>query len=138
MIPASEWRKWLLQHLIGEGVNNVIPAEQIRKKSGRHYDINLDHALRTLKDDGIIMSLDSNREKRFVVNYDKLDEAQEIINSETESKEYRHQNNLIQPFMPEPEGYVYWFDNKNDRKYKKQNIYNIYFKKTDKMNFAAN
>jgi hypothetical protein len=137
LISASEWRKWFLQHLIGEGVNNVITEEQILREAGRHYDINLDHALRSLKDEGIVMSLDSNREKRFVVNYDKLDEAQEIINSETESRENRHQNPLIQPFMPEPDGYAYWFDNKNDRKFEKQNIYNIYFKKTDKMNFAA-
>ena len=81
MASVSQWRKWLLQQLIGEGVHNALLEESIRKEVGRHYDANLDIALRLLMDDGIIMSLESNRQKKYVVNYDRLDDAQEIINS---------------------------------------------------------
>lgn len=134
MVSTSEWRKWLLQQLIGEGVHNVIFEEQIHEEAGRHYDTNLDLALRSLKDEGIVMLLESNRKKKYVVNYDKLDEAQKIINSEPRGD---IENILVQPYIHEPEGYVFWFDNKENRKFKKQNTYNIYFKKTDKMSFAA-
>ncbi|HZA08314.1 MAG TPA: hypothetical protein VE619_11475, partial [Nitrososphaeraceae archaeon] len=44
---------------------------------------------------------------------------------------------LVQPYIREPEGYVFWFDNKEARTFRKQSIYNIYFKNTDKLNFAA-
>jgi hypothetical protein len=134
MTSTSEWRKWLLQQLIGEGVHKVVLEDQIHEEAGRHYDTNLDLALRSLRDEGIIMSLESDRKKKYVVNYDKLDEAQQIINSEPREDT---ENILVQPYIHEPEGYVYWFDNKENRKFKKQNIYNIYFKKTDRMAFAA-
>jgi hypothetical protein len=65
MTSTSEWRKWLLQHLIGEGVHNVILEEQIHEEAGRHYDTNLDLALRSLRDEGIVMSLESNRKKNM-------------------------------------------------------------------------
>ena len=55
MASVSQWRKWLLQQLIGEGVHNALLEESIRKEVGRHYDANLDIALRLLMDDGIIM-----------------------------------------------------------------------------------
>jgi hypothetical protein len=135
MITISEWRKWLLQQLIGYGIHNIMLEEHIFQQAGRHYDTNLDLALKSLMDEGIVMSLESNREKKYVVNFDKLGEAQKIINSEP--REESNENIIIQPFMPEPDGYVYWFDNKENRKFKKQSIYRIYFKKTDDMNFAA-
>ena len=136
MASLSQWRKWLLQQLIGEGVHNALLEESIRKEVGRHYDANLDIALRLLMDDGIIMSLESNRQKKYVVNYDKLDDAQEIINSRLRDNG-NDENILIQEYMPEPEGYMYWFNNTGNRQFRKQNIYNIYLKKTDNMDFAA-
>lgn len=134
MTSTGEWRKWLLQQLIGEGVHNVVLEEQLYQEAGRHYDTNLDLALRSLRDEGIIVSLESGREKKYLVNFDKLYDAQQIINSESKED---NENTLVQPYIPEPEGYTFWFDNKDKRKFKKQNIYNIYIKKTDNMNFAA-
>jgi len=131
---TDEWRKWLLQQLIGEGVHSVMLEEQIHQEAGRHYDTNLDLALRSLRDEGIIVSLESSHEKKYLVNFDKLYEAQQIINSESKKDS---DSTLVQPYIPEPEGYTFWFDNKDNRKFKKQNIYNIYLKTTDKMNFAA-
>jgi hypothetical protein len=136
LASVLEWRKWLLQQLIGEGVHNALLEESIRKEAGRHYDANLDIALKLLMDDGIIMSLESNREKKYVVNYDKLDDAQEIINSRLREDD-DIENVIIQEYMPEPEGYMYWFNNTGNRQFRKQNIYNIYLKKTDNMDFAA-
>jgi hypothetical protein len=132
---TAEWRKWLLHQLIGEGIHHVMLEEQIRQEAGRHYDTNLDLALRSLKNDGVIMSLESKHEKKYIVNYDKLDEAQRIINSQL--KESEDENILVQPYIPEPDGYTFWFDNKETRKFKKQNIYNIYVKKTDRFSFSA-
>jgi hypothetical protein len=86
-------------------------------------------------DEGIIMSLESKREKKYVVNFDKLEEAQKIINSESSWE--NQVTTIIQPYMPEPEGYIYWFENKENRKFKRQSIYRVYFKKTDQVNFAA-
>ena len=136
MASVSEWRKWILQQLIGEGVHNALLEESISKEAGRHCDANLDIALRLLMDDGIIMSLESNSEIKYVVNYDKLDDAQEIINSRLR-QDIDNENVLIQDYMPEPEGYMYWFNNTGNRQFRKQNIYNIYLKKTDNMDFAA-
>ena len=133
MNSTTEWRRWFLQQLIGQGIYNVMSQERIYQEVGRHYDTNLDLALRSLVDEGIVMSLESNREKKYVVNFEKLDEAQQIINSESGVDT----ENVVQPYMSEPEGYVYWFDNNENRKFKNQSIYRIYFKKTDKMNFAA-
>lgn len=135
MTSTAEWRKWLLHQLIGEGIHHAMLEEQIRQEAGRHYDTNLDLALRSLKNDGVIMSLESKHEKKYIVNYDKLDEAQRIINSQL--KESEDENILVQPYIPEPDGYTFWFDNKEARKFKKQNIYNIYVKKTDRFSFSA-
>ena len=136
MLSTAEWRKWLLQQLIGEGVHHVMLDEQIRMEAGRHYDTNFDLALRSLKDEGIIMLLESKQQRKYVVNYDKLDQAHSIINSDPKEGD-EHQNVLVQPYVHEPEGYVFWFDNRETRRLRKQSVYNIYFKNTDKLNFAA-
>ena len=44
---------------------------------------------------------------------------------------------LFNLFYPDPSGYIYWFDNEEYRKFKNQTVYRIYFKETDRMNFAA-
>lgn len=133
MPSISEWRTWILQQLISDGIHNVMLEERLRNEAGRHYDEKFDLAMKSLMDEGIIMSLESKREKKYVVNFDKLDDAQKIINSETVYKS----PTIVQPYIAEPEGYVYWFENKEDRKFKKQSIYRVYFKKTDQMDFAA-
>jgi hypothetical protein len=130
---VGEWRRWTLRQLIGSGVHNVLSENQIHLEAGRHYDANLEHAIRSLMNKGIIMSLESNQERRYVVNFDKLDQAQFIINSRSDQ-----QTEVIQPFMAEPEGYLYWFDNaQNERNFRGQNTYRFYVKKTDNLNFAV-
>lgn len=133
MPSISEWRIWILQQLISEGLHNILLEGRLREEAGRHYDTRFDLALTSLMDEGIIMSLESKREKKYVVNFDKLDEAQKIINSETSYES----PTIIQPYIAEPEGYIYWFENKETRKFKKQSTYRVYFKKTDQMDFAA-
>src|ERR671911_2503413 len=133
MPSISEWRKWILQQLISKEIHSVMLEGSLRQEAGRHYDTKFDSALTSLMDEGIIMSLESKRQKKYVVNFDKLDEAQKMINSETSYES----PTIIQPYIAEPEGYIYWFENKENRKFKKQSIYRIYFKKTDQMDFAA-
>jgi hypothetical protein len=133
MPSISEWRVWILLQLISEGLHNILLEGRLREEAGRHYDTRFDLALTSLMDEGIIMSLESKREKKYVVNFDKLDEAQKIINSETSYES----PTIIQPYIAEPEGYIYWFENKETRKFKKQSTYRVYFKKTDQMDFAA-
>jgi hypothetical protein len=133
MPSISEWRIWILQQLISEGVHNILLEGRLHEEAGRHYDTRFDLALTSLMDEGIIMSLESKREKKYVVNFDKLDEAQKIINSEASYEP----PTVIQPYIAEPEGYIYWFENKETRKFKKQSTYRVYFKKTDQMDFAA-
>lgn len=133
MPSISEWRIWILQQLISGGVHNILLEARLHEEAGRHYDTRFDLALTSLMDEGIIMSLESKREKKYVVNFDKLDEAQKIINSETAYEP----PTIIQPYISEPEGYIYWFENKETRKFKKQSTYRVYFKKTDQMDFAA-
>jgi hypothetical protein len=133
MPSISEWRIWILLQLISEGLHNILLEGRLREEAGRHYDTRFDLALTSLMDEGIIMSLESKREKKYVVNFDKLDEAQKIINSETSYESPA----IIQPYIAEPEGYIYWFENKETRKFKKQSTYRVYFKKTDQMDFAA-
>jgi hypothetical protein len=133
MPSISEWRIWILQQLISEGVHNIVLEARLHEEAGRHYDTRFDLALTSLMDEGIIMSLESKREKKYIVNFDKLDEAQKIINSETGYE----LPTIIQPYIAEPEGYIYWFENKETRKFKKQSTYRVYFKKTDQMDFAA-
>jgi hypothetical protein len=84
-------------------------------------------------DRGIIMSLESNHVRRYVVNFDKLELAQQMMNSETDQEP-----EIIQPYMAEPDGYVYWFDNtETERNFRGQNIYRFYVKNTDSLNFAV-
>ena len=135
MPSISEWRRWILQQLISKEIHSVMLEGSLRQEAGRHYDTKFDLALTSLMDEGIIMSLESKRQKKYVVNFDKLDEAQKMINSETN---WANQfPTIIQPYIAEPEGYIYWFENKEDRKFKKQSIYRVYFKKTDQKDFAA-
>jgi len=133
MPSISEWRVWILRQLISDGIYNVMLEERLRHEAGRHYDTKFDLAMTSLMDEGIIMSLESKREKKYVVNFDKLDEAQKMINLETIYKS----PTIVQPYIAEPEGYIYWFENNEGRKFKKQSIYRVYFKKTDQMDFAA-
>src|ERR671932_674300 len=95
MLSTVEWRRWLLQQLIGEGVHNVMLDEQIRMEAGRHYDTNFDLALRSLKDEGIIMLLESKQQKKYVVNYDKLDQAHKIINSDAKEDDSEKKVSII-------------------------------------------
>ena len=134
LISILGWRKWILEQLIGSGVHNTLLDEQLRQLAGSHYDSNLESAMTSLIDEGIIMSLESQRKKKYTVNFDKLQLAQELINSPADIIE---KDSIIQPYMPEPEGYIYWFDNTENRKFKNQSTYRIFFKKTDKMSFAA-
>ncbi|MDX1372869.1 MAG: hypothetical protein R3321_10385, partial [Nitrososphaeraceae archaeon] len=153
MLKVDGWKKWFLYQLIGEGVHNAVYHDQILREIGNNYDINLDRALQELIDDGIIMLIESRRKKKYIVNFDRLEDAQKIINIiEVDNRSrgkinYDHNNvnyinlennrNYIQPYLSEPEGYIYWFDNEENRKFKKQSVYRIYVKETDKMNFAA-
>ena len=133
MKSIEEWRKWTLRQLIGNGIHNVLSENQIHLEAGRHHDMNLEYAIRSLMDKGIIMSLESRHERRYVVNFDKLDLAQQMINSPL-----GQEPEIIQPYMAEPDGYVYWFDNTEDeRNFRGQNIYRFYVKKTDNLNFAV-
>ena len=80
------------------------------------------------------MVLESHRQKKYLVNFDMIEVAQNIINSQSKLNRIK----VIQPFMPEPEGFIYWFDNnQEERKYRRQNIYRFYTSKTDRMEFAA-
>ncbi len=66
MLSVEEWKRWFLYQLIGEGVHNAIYHEQILKELGKHYDINLDRALRDLIDDGIIMLIESKKKRSIL------------------------------------------------------------------------
>lgn len=154
MLSVEEWKRWFLYQLIGEGLHNAIYHEQILKELGKHYDSNLERALRDLIDDGIIMLIESKKKKKYIVNFESLSEAQMIMNVDKylfqkgkSTKIHDHNNvnyldpgnkkKIIQPYLPDPSGYIYWFDNEEFRKFKNQTIYRIYFKETDRMNFAA-
>jgi hypothetical protein len=134
MLAIQEWKKWILRQLICEGVHRSIPEIRLFREAGRHYDPNFQSALRSLIDEGIIMVLESHRQKKYLVNFEMVDVAQGIANSNSKLGQIK----VIQPFMPEPEGFVYWFDNsQEERKYRRRNIYRFYTSKTDKMEFAA-
>ncbi|HEU4482584.1 MAG TPA: hypothetical protein VFR65_05980 [Nitrososphaeraceae archaeon] len=153
MPSVQEWKRWFLYQLIGEGVHNAIYHEHIVRELGKYYDSNLDRALRDLIDDGLIMLIESRKNKKYIVNFESLAEAQMIMSLDKNTKVQKnnkiHDHNnvnymtstnekrFVQPYLPEPSGYVYWFDNEENRKFKKQSVYRIYFKETDKTNFAA-
>ena len=134
MLAIQEWQKWVLRQLICEGIHRSIPESQLFREAGRHYDPNFRVALRSLIDEGIIMVLESHRQKKYLVNFEMIEVAQDMVNSNSKLNRFK----AIQPFMPEPEGFVYWFENnQEERKYRRQNIYRFYTSKTDKMEFAA-
>jgi hypothetical protein len=134
MLVIQEWQKWILKQLICEGIHRSISESQLFREAGRHYEPNFQSALRSLIDEGIVMVLESHRLKKYLVNFDMIDVAQSIINSQSRLNRIK----VIQPFMAEPEGFIYWFDNNHeDRKYRRQNIYRFYTSKTDRMEFAA-
>lgn len=85
--------------------------------------------------------------KKFIVNYEKLDEAHRILNDNRNWKlnkpsdennnngKWNSIPNNINQYFAEPEGYSFWFN--IDEKRKKGSIYNIYYKKTDNLEFSA-
>ena len=139
MTSISEWKRWILYNLIGEGIHNVLYEDQIKKLSGRHYENNLTIALNMLVDNGILLKLETNKRKKFIVNYERLNDAQKILNDNrnwTYSKENKGENKGINQYFSEPEGYNFWF-NIEENPRKKKSIYNLYYKKTDDLDFSA-
>ena len=146
MVSISDWKKWIIYNLIGEGIHNVLFEDQIRKLSGRHFEENLTLALNNLVDNGLLLKLETNKKRKFIVNYEKLIDAQKILNDsrnwklskisgfEDEKRQYDSSN--INQFYAEPEGYSFWF-NLEESPRKKRSVYNIYHRKTDDLEFAA-
>jgi hypothetical protein len=134
MTSIEEWRKWIIRQLIGNGPFNVMLEQHIRARAGKYFDTNLDVALNSLVDDGILTYLESNGEARYTVNFDKLDEVRAIMNSEPATVS---EASVIQPFMAEPDGYTFWFENSDYRSFRKQNTYRMYKKANDSHDFAA-
>ena len=111
MLSVEEWKRWFLYQLIGEGVHNAIYHEQILKELGKHYDINLDRALRDLIDDGIIMLIESKKKKKYIVNFESLSEAQTIISIEKNTKIRKDKAKKIHDH-----DYVNYMDSVNEKK----------------------
>ncbi|HEY6534860.1 MAG TPA: hypothetical protein VIY08_03505 [Candidatus Nitrosocosmicus sp.] len=139
MTSISEWKRWILYNLIGEGTHNVLFEDQIKKLSGRHYENNLVIALNALVDSGILLKLETNKRKKFIVNYERLNDAQKVLN-DTRNWVYNKQNennNNVNQYFSEPEGYSFWFNIEEQQPRKKKSIYNLYYKKTDNLEFSA-
>lgn len=146
MVSISDWKKWIIYNLIGEGVHNVLFEDQIRKLSGRHFEENLIFALNNLVDNGLLLKLETNKKRKFIVNYEKLIDAQKILNdnrnwklskiSGIEDEKGQYNSNNINQFYAEPEGYSFWF-NLEENPRKRRSVYNIYHRKTDDLEFAA-
>ncbi|WP_148686202.1 hypothetical protein [Candidatus Nitrosocosmicus hydrocola] len=146
MTPISNWKRWIIYNLIGEGVHNVLFDDQLKKLCGNNYDGNFEIALNSLVDGGILLRLETHRRKKFIVNYDRLIEAKKILNdnrnwklnrdAEQTNRQGHGTSDDIHRFYSEPEGYSFWF-NLEENPRKKRSIYNIYRKKTDDLEFAA-
>lgn len=139
MTSISEWKRWILYNLIGEGIHNVLFEDQIKKLSGRHYENNLAIALNILVDSGILLKLETNKRKKFIVNYERLNDAQKILNDNrnwTYNKHNDKENKSVNQYFAEPEGYNFWFNIEENPRQKKS-IYNLYYKKTDDLDFSA-
>lgn len=136
----TEWKRWILYNLIGEGVHNVLFEDQIKKLSGRHYENNLTIALNMLVDSGLLLRLETNKRKKFIVNYERLNDAQIILNdsrSWTYDNKVKKEPSNINQYFSEPEGYTFWFNIEESPQRKRRSIYNLYYKKTDDLDFAA-
>jgi hypothetical protein len=139
LTSIPEWKRWILYNLIGEGIHTVLFEDQIKKLSGRHYENNLTVALNVLVDIGILLKLETNKRKKFIVNYERLNDAQKILNDNRNwiyGKENEKDNKNINQYFSEPEGYNFWF-NIEEPPRKKKSIYNLYYKKTDNLDFSA-
>lgn len=138
MTSIPDWKRWVLYNLIGEGIHNILFDDQIKKLAGNNYEQNLIIALNSLIDSGILLKLETNKRKKYIVNYDRLNDAQKILNDtrnwKLNNKEDTSKN--VNQYFAEPEGYVFWF-NIDEKSRKKGSIYNIYHKKTDDLDFAA-
>ncbi|MBA3978672.1 MAG: hypothetical protein H0X50_10875 [Nitrosopumilus sp.] len=140
MTSISEWKRWILYNLIGEGIHNVLFEDQIKKLSGRHYENNLTIALNILVDSGILLKLETNKRKKFIVNYERLSDAQKILNDNrnwTYNKDNEKENKNVNQYFSEPEGYSFWFNIEEKNPRNRKSIYNLYCKKTDDLDFSA-
>lgn len=140
MTSIPEWKRWLLYNLIGEGIHNVLFEDQIKKLSGRHYENNLTIALNILVDNGILLKLETNKRKKFIVNYERLNDAQKILNDNRNwnyNRDNEKDDNNINKYFSEPEGCNFWFNIEEQHPRTKRSIYNLYFKKTDNLDFTA-
>ncbi len=120
------WEQWIIRQLVSDGITNVLSEEELRTRVGSHYEINMDHALKSLMDKSIITQMHTGNVKRYVVNIDKLDNAQSIA----KKKIPKEKLDVAQQYVGEPKGYNYWFEPEKRRAFRKQSRYTI-FRKSD-------
>ena len=56
------------------------------------------------------------------VKPERLNDAQQEMNAEKIGEDA---DTIVQPFVPEPKGFKFWFEAPEARKFRKQSIYNI-------------
>lgn len=134
MLSVPEWEQWIIRLLVSGGIFNILREGTIKEQAGRHYDINLDYALKSLMDKGIITQLQSERDRRYMLNSDKLDDAQKIVRREIPKEE---KVQTAQPYIPEPDGFEYWFDPEERRTFRKQSSYRLFRKKNGEKDYAG-
>jgi hypothetical protein len=133
-VSVPEWEQWIVRLLISGGILNVLREETIKEHAGRHYDINMDYAFKSLMDKGIITQLQSERDRRYMLNWEKLDEAHDIMRKEVPKEEATQ---AAQPYIPEPEGYAFWFDPEERRTFRKQSMYRLFRKKDGSRDYVG-
>jgi hypothetical protein len=134
MTSIPEWRKWIIRLMTARGVNEYINYQDIVKIAAGYYDVNLERALTLLVDDGITICYESQGEVKYILDHRHLDLAKIEMNSDTISSS---QSGVIQPFIPDPKGYVFRFEIPDRGALRKQCTYHIFTKIGDQQNYAA-
>lgn len=139
MASIEWWMTWIVQQLFSEGVYNYVLEETLRGKAGHHIDANFDIALQRLMDEGVVQLLESEGKRHYGVPIviDKLKRARQIAN-DTPTINTPVEPKIVQDYLPDPEGFEYWFSPPDDRsRTRKKSIYDYYRGKTDKETYLA-
>lgn len=137
MVSIEAWRKWILTQLLSEGVYNYRLEQTLRAAAGHNIDANFDKALQQLMDEGVVTLIETEGQRRYGIplSVDKLQTAKRILNSTTAVS--TPQPTIVQEYIPEPKGFLYWRDASDSKRSKKKSIYSLYYKMTDRQCYAA-
>ncbi|HEX9678622.1 hypothetical protein [Nitrososphaera sp.] len=139
MVSVEKWMQWIAIQILSVMGSPCMLESTLKARAGHHADGNLDLALRRLMDMGVLKLDETERQRTYSIpeTSEKLAQARDIANNvpiiNTPSTP-----EVVQNYLPDPEGFEYWFTPPdNPSRVKKKSIYDYFRGSIDLQDYAA-